>query len=222
MSISPRRSVTARAAVPLLLCISIALTGCSSLNSMFGGNSSEDALAKLKWDYSEKGVHVNWTASTDLNVSGGDPHSLLLTVLQMPDPNVFRQAAASSQGLSALLSAATLPTGFTSMQRIFIQPGKRGDTWLPRAEGTRYVAVIAGYYSLDTARVTRLYRVGADVDSKGWFVKTRTAEPLPLDITLELGSDGLLGGTSAPAEAPSVDKPTAGEVALDGNASTPQ
>jgi type VI secretion system VasD/TssJ family lipoprotein len=189
------------------------IAGCSSVNSMMGGNSERDALSDLTWSYSADGVRLSVTADNPLNPSGGQSHTLLVAVVQMADPNAFTTFSASSDKLSELLLADAPPTGMLSLQRLYIEPGSERNITLPRVEKARYVGVAAGYFHLDPTRSTRLYRIGVDVSSSGWVVKNRSASPEPLQIDLQLGADGIAEGSSRRAFAPDPERPVGGLVA---------
>ncbi|ANN68538.1 type VI secretion system lipoprotein TssJ [Bordetella bronchialis] len=197
--------------VPALLC-GIALSSCSSLNSMMGGNSESDALKAMKWTYAGDGVQIAVTADPRLNQSNGQPHTLAMTVVQMEDPSVFAPYASSSSKMSALLLADAPPPGLLALNRLFITPSENQTVTLPRVEKAQYVGLVTGYYHLDPARSARLYQVGVEVDSSGIVIKTRNASPEPLKIDLRLGPDGIeeSPGTRTPPVEPV--RPKGGEV----------
>jgi type VI secretion system VasD/TssJ family lipoprotein len=197
--------------LPAVLC-GVALSSCSSLNSMMGGNSETDALKAMKWTYAADGVQVAITADPQLNQSTGQPHTLALTVVQMEDPSVFAPYAANSARMSTLLLADSPPQGLLSLDRIFVSPGENRTVTLPRVEKAKYVGLVTGYYHLDPARSARLYQIGVEVDSSGIVVKTRNASPEPLKIDLRLGADGIqeAPGTRTPPVEPV--RPTGGLV----------
>ncbi|WP_051376785.1 type VI secretion lipoprotein TssJ [Burkholderia sp. WSM2232] len=197
-----------------LLTTAALLTACGGLNSMMGGNSKDDALSKVTWNYADNAIEVKWQADSALNSYDGQPHALLLSVVQMSDPNVFRRYASTSVALGNLLSASVAPDGVLALNRVFVQPGESGRVMLPRAENAQYVGLISGYYALDAPRVARLYRIGVAVDSRGLIIKNRTAAPMPLQISVMLGPMGLLGGASSRFTPPPPEQPKAGEVPL--------
>jgi type VI secretion system VasD/TssJ family lipoprotein len=189
--------------LPAVLC-GVALSSCSSLNSMMGGNSETDALKAMKWTYAADGVQVAITADPQLNQSTGQPHTLALTVVQMEDPSVFAPYASNSARMSALLLADSPPQGLLSLDRIFVSPGESRTVTLPRVEKAKYVGLVTGYYHLDPIRSARLYQIGVEMDSSGIVVKTRNASPEPLKIDLRLGADGIqeAPGTRTPPVEP--------------------
>jgi len=206
---SPIRLAAHIAAAAAML---LALAGCSSVNSMLGGNSEADALTNLKWSYAANGIELAVTAAPELNRSKDQAHTLLLVVVQMEDPNAFSRAAASPAQLSALLLSPAAPDGMLSLNRIYVAPGTTQNIALPRVEKAQYVGVAAGYYHLDPARSTRLYRFGVDVTASGIVIKNRTATPQPLQITLQLGADGIVEGPGGKASTPPPVRPTGGLV----------
>ncbi|MFL9950511.1 type VI secretion system lipoprotein TssJ [Paraburkholderia agricolaris] len=199
---------------PGLVLPAVLLAGCGTVNGMLGGNSGTDALAKLKWSYAADAIHIAWQADPRLNEADGQPHALSLVAVQMTDASAFAPYAASPARLAQLLSASMPPAGLLSLRAFFVQPGENGSIVLPRVESAQYVGIAAGYYDMDSARVTRLYRIGVDVATSGWVVKHREAAPVPLQISLQLGRSGFVGSEQAgvPASAPLRTPPRAGEI----------
>jgi type VI secretion system VasD/TssJ family lipoprotein len=182
----------------------VALSSCSSMNSMMGGNSESDALKAMKWTYAGDGVQIAVAADPKLNQSNAQPHTLAMTVVQMEDPSVFAPYSTSSSKMSALLLADAPPPGLLSLNRIFVTPAENQTIVLPRVEKAQYVGLVTGYYHLDPARSARLYQIGVEVDSSGIIIKNRNASPEPLKIDLRLGPDGILDspGTRTPPVEP--------------------
>ena len=169
----------------------LALSACSSLNSMMGGSSEQDALHALQWTYAADGIQIAITADPQLNQSGSEPHNLMLAVVQMADPNAYTAAVSTKDKLSSLLLASSPPPGMLALNRVFISPGEHRTITLPRVEKAQYVGLVLGYYHLDPSRSARLYRIGVEVDSSGLIIKTRNATPEPLSIDLRLGASGI-------------------------------
>lgn len=173
---------------------------------MFGGTSQTTALKELKWSYAADGVQIAVNADPTLNRSGGQAHTLALTIVQLATPTAFTAYSSNPAKLKNLLLANSAPAGVLSLQRVFINPGERRTITMPRAEQAQYVGLAAGYYHLDAPRSTRLYRIGVGVDSSGFFLaKDYKASPEPLKIDLHLGADSIL---NAPGSRPPPIIPT--------------
>lgn len=76
-----------------------------------------------------------------------------------------------------------------SSKRLFVQPGESFTDTLDRAEGAKYVAVVAGYFLIEKEGMVRLYDVPWYVEKKGLIRRTKVAKPGPLNIDLVLGSE---------------------------------
>ena len=72
-------------------------------------------------------------------------------------------------------------------KQLFVTPGKDVNTSLDRAEGARYVAVVAGYYGVDKDKIVRLYKIPEITKRKGLLL-TKTVKPGKLAIILTLGA----------------------------------
>jgi len=183
------------AALRLLACLAVSagLAACTSVNSMFGGNTEKQALQEMKWSYAPDGLQIAVEADPLLNEVGGQPHMLAVVIVQLEAPNAFTALTADAEKLRGLLLAPGPSQGMLSLDRVFIAPGERRTLTLPRVEKAQYIGLAAGYNHLDPARSTRLYQVGVHVDSSGLIIKTRTAAPDALAIDLHLGPESVQG-----------------------------
>lgn len=189
-----------------------ALAGCSSHEP----TPEQTALTNLKWNYAENAVQLNFASSNDLNQYDGQAHNLLVVVVQFDQPNAFANYTGSSQQLSSLLLSDSAPAGLIGLTRLFIQPGENKSINIPRLEGAKMIGIAAGYAHLDPARSAKLYQIGVDVTSTGFFSKTWTAQPQPIAIDLLLGADALLRGKDSKLALPAPTQPKAGELNLPG------
>ena len=201
-----------RLLVSALTLVVTMLVGCGSQEP----TPEQTALNNLKWSYTENAVQVNLTASSDLNQYDGQAHDLLVIVAQFDQPNAFANDVSSSQQLSTLLLSDSAPPGLIGLTRVFIGPGQTKSVALPRLEGAKMVGIAAGYAHLDPGRSVKLYQIGVDVTSTGFFSKTWTAEPQPIAIDLLLGPDALLRDKDSKLALPAPVQPNAGEIRLSG------
>lgn len=195
-----------------VLALFTVLVGCSSQEP----TPEQTALNNLKWNYAENAVQLNFTSSAGLNQYDGQAHNLLVVVVQFDQPNAFANYTGSSQQLSTLLLSDTAPAGLIGLTRLFIEPGESKSITIPRLEGAKMIGVAAGYAHLDPARSAKLYQIGVDVTSTGFFSKTWTAQPQPIAIDLLLGADALLRGKDSKLSLPVPVQPKAGEMNLPG------
>lgn len=184
---------------------------------MFSTQSKEEALEKMQWGYGSDDIQITIHAEPDLNWWGDQPHTLLMTVVQMEDLSAMEAYNSSSQAMSQLLLAETAPTGLLNLKRFFIEPGIKRGLQLARVDKSRYVAVVLGYQHLDPVRSIRLYQIGADFDRKGWVFRQYNAKPEPLAIYLQLGAEGIVASASGRQSKPQFIQPKSGQIDLSHN-----
>jgi type VI secretion system VasD/TssJ family lipoprotein len=194
------------------LALCILLAACSSQDL----THEQKALTALKWDYTENAIELSFTADNDLNQYDGQAHNLLVVVTQFDQISAFSAYTGSSQQLSSLLLMNSAPPGMIGLTRLFIEPGQTRQLSLPRLEGAKMVGIAAGYAHLDPTRSVKLYQIGVDVTSTGFFSKTWTATPRPIAIDLLVGPDALLRGKESRLALPKPVQPREGEVRLPG------
>ncbi len=143
--------------------------------------------------YTEKFISVHLKADSQLNLYGGGSHALHLCVYQLGDPNAFNQLSENEMGIGKLLAcdrvdAGPAVPGVAIAKKLIVQPGEDQTFELDRAEGAKYVGVVAGYYQLQKRQVTRLYPIPTtEAREQGMIV----IKQKPLKINLFLGPQSL-------------------------------
>jgi predicted component of type VI protein secretion system len=115
------------------------------------------------------------------------PHTLVLCLYHLRDPNSFNQLSDDMPGIYKLLECGLFDGSVATAKRIIVHPGQDIDVRLDRAEGAKYLAAVAGYYELQKQRMIRLFEIPTIVETKGFFKKTTTSKPGPLKADLVLG-----------------------------------
>jgi type VI secretion system VasD/TssJ family lipoprotein len=144
-------------------------------------------IAPAEWRYEKEAIHVSLSADPLLNLYDGAPHTLHICVHQLKDPNAFLQLADDEEGLYSLLECSRFDASVISHKSLSIQPGQDATFVLDRAQGAKYVTVVAGYYWLQKEGMMRLFDVPVIIEKKGLIRRTKTAKPGPLNIELTLG-----------------------------------
>lgn len=149
-------------------------------------------LPPPEWAYEKDAVKIQIKADQNLNLYEGEPNTLLICVYQLQDPNEFNQLSGDEPGLFKLLECELFGASATSAKRLIIQPGQQVDMSMDRAEGTRYVAVAAGYDSMVKDRMVKMVEIPVAVEKKGIIKRTKTNKPQPLNIKILLGPRQIL------------------------------
>ena len=143
----------------------------------------------VKWGYEKDAIELHFKADKQLNYKDKKAHALVICVYQLISPNAFNQLSGSRNGLYSLLECSVFdPAGVAVSKQIVVNPGKDMDMKLDRAEGAKYVALVAGYYTIDKDKITRLYQIPDVTERSGFLWLNKTTRPDKLEISLILGS----------------------------------
>lgn len=140
-----------------------------------------------QWTYEKDAVQIHLKADPKLNYDDGRAHTLVVCIYQLKDPNAFNQLSDDTDGIYKLLDCGLFDAGVATAKRLIVNPGQDVNIKLDRAEGAKYVAVVAGYYVLQKERMIRLYDIPVVTETKGFIKRTKTSRPAMLNIELELG-----------------------------------
>ncbi|UCE52981.1 MAG: type VI secretion system lipoprotein TssJ [Desulfobacterales bacterium] len=139
-------------------------------------------------EYEKDAIKIHVKADPQLNLSDGKPHTLLVCVYQLNDPNAFNQLAGDQEGLYRLLECDLFDASVDGAKKLIVQPGQNTTFNLDRSQGARYVAVAAGYYLIERERVVRLYEIPVIIEKKGFIRRSKRKKLDTLEIDLKLGS----------------------------------
>jgi len=144
-------------------------------------------LPPPEWKYEKNAITLRIFADTQLNLNDGMPHTLLLCIYQLTDPNEFNHLAGYNEGLYKLLECGHFDSAVATASRLIIHPGQDRHFEFDRAEGAKYLAVVAGYYSIQKEYIVRLTDIPVVIEKKGFFKRKKKKKPGPLNIELTLG-----------------------------------
>ncbi len=144
--------------------------------------------APPQYDFGKDAIRLRFSADTQLNSCQGSPHTLLICVYQLGDPNAFNQLTADEDGLYKLLECRRFDPSVTNVKRIIVQPGQDITSTLDRAEGTKYVGLVAGYYQIEKDHMIRLFKIPLVKERAGTFSK-KVLKTGVLDVELLLGPE---------------------------------
>jgi type VI secretion system VasD/TssJ family lipoprotein len=143
----------------------------------------------VKYGYEKDAIELHLKADRQLNYKDKRAHALVICVYQLISPNSFNQLAGSRSGLFSLLECSVFDqAGVAVSKQIVVNPGKDMEIKLDRAEGAKYVALVAGYYTIDKDKIVRLFKIPEISERSGFFWLNKTTRPDKLLISLILGS----------------------------------
>ena len=148
--------------------------------------------APPKWDYEEGAIKLKIRADPQLNAYAGVAHTLHLCVYQLRSPNAFNQLADTRNGLYQLLECESFDHSVANAKQAVLHPGDEWNRVLDRAEGTKYVAIAAGYYRLEKEKILRLVEIPVVEDTALSPSQSPVLKPGMLDIAVWLGPTEIL------------------------------
>ncbi|HQG30588.1 MAG TPA: type VI secretion system lipoprotein TssJ [Deltaproteobacteria bacterium] len=151
------------------------------------------APSPARWEYEEKAINLSFEADKKLNVRDGKAHTLSVCVYQLKDPNAFRQLAEDADGLYKLLGCSSFDSSVVNARRVIVNPGKSLKVSLDRADGAKFVGIVAGYYNIDRDKIVRLYKIPQE--KRGLI--SRRMVPMPLNAVIKLGPKQIVSSQEA-------------------------
>ena len=157
------------------------------LSSCATKKKPDPADPSLVWGFGEKAIEISYKADKNLNLYDEKPHTILMCLYQLSDPNIFNELSKSEDGLNKLLNCSRFDQSVVGFMKIIVQPGESKNLSLDRAEKAKWVGIVAGYYNLSPDMVSCLYEVPVTTERE-WLVLKK---PIPgnLFIDLSLGSN---------------------------------
>jgi len=146
-----------------------------------------------EFTYEKNAIRLHLKSDPKLNVFQGNPHTLLICVYNLKDPNGFNQQIGEKEGLPKLLECGRFDGTVASAKRLVIQPGQEVNESFDRAEGAKYVGLVAGYFTLQKENVTRLFPVPILEETEGTVVRKKIFRPGVLNLELYLGPHEIEG-----------------------------
>ena len=164
-----------------IFCILIFVVG-----SFFSCQSCPPA-PPLEWNFEKEAIYIFYRSDYLLNEFDNSPHALESCIYQLKDPNTFNQLSQDKEGVKTLLKCTLFDSSVAKSDRKTILPGRKEEMIFDRAEGARYIGIIAGYYSLDPERIKTLFKIPIKKKCKGFFNPVSTSTPCILRRKIEFG-----------------------------------
>jgi type VI secretion system VasD/TssJ family lipoprotein len=138
----------------LLLCGAL----CCSC-TLFGGSSADLVNGPKAVAFRPNAITLDIKSDPYLNLYQEGAHPVYLCIYQLKEPNWFIQSVAENDGIENLMSCGRLDQSVALAKRVVVQPGRNLVESADRAEGARYLGLVAGYYDLRKETSVRLYEM---------------------------------------------------------------
>jgi len=144
------------------------------------------------WKLENEGIVLHFEADNQLNQRHGKAYTLYLVLYQLSDPNSFNQLCQDEDGLSKLLECKVYDDSVASVKSIYIYPGSDVTHRMERAEGARYLGIVAGYGMLTQERMVRLLEIPVYIERVSTFSFNKKLVPGLLRSDFVLGPDQIV------------------------------
>jgi type VI secretion system VasD/TssJ family lipoprotein len=146
-----------------------------------------------QWRYAREAIHLKLHADANLNLHEGKPHTLMICVYQLRRKTSFNALTDELDGRYKLLECQPFDTTVANTKRLIIHPGDNLNLLMDRLEGTRYLAIVAGYYLLQKKRIIRMVDFPVITEKQGFMGNKTTTRVGKLNLTVIFGDQQIKG-----------------------------
>lgn len=163
----------------------MALFGCAKDPDPYVQNPSNRI-----WTYGPEAITLNVKAVEQLNLYDKKAHTLAVCVYQLSSEKGFGELAQNKAGIDRLVACSRFDDSVVNFEQAFFEPGASRTLRLNRHEGSRYLAIAAGYYDFSPSHSTRTVPIPV-VNVADTFIPAsvgpshKEAGPLRIDVYLE-------------------------------------
>jgi len=165
---------------------------------LFACTSNKEPLPEPRWEYAPKGIKIHYRADVRLNFYDNVPHTLVLKIFQLRDASHFKTLARTEPGFIRLLQFTGQPAflgetqaDILSYKQLIVEPGEEKIVYLDRAEGARWVGIVAGYYRFNLFQACKIFEIPLIYKEEGLIFKEKSVSVGELFVNLILGPSGL-------------------------------
>ena len=167
------------------------LASCSSVHTET--NPDSKVQKKVHWSFEKKSVTLDISADLDLNLSDKRPHTLVIGIMELQDPNAFLPLIQDPDRAMETLAVGKKRAGILAMWRFIIPPGAHQLLTVDRMNHARYLGVIAGYADYSAKQDIVLRPLPVTVKRTGVIFRSHHYYPARTYASIWLGSRHLLG-----------------------------
>jgi type VI secretion system VasD/TssJ family lipoprotein len=143
--------------------------------------------------YKENAIRVHVNADPQLNRYNGNPRTLHVCIYQLRTPNDLNQVAFNRDGLYQLLDRECgYSAGSVAGSRaLTVHPGEENTYIYDRMEGAKFLAFVAGYFSLEKERILKMERIPVVLkeEKEGMFSTRQVATVPDMNVDIQFGAE---------------------------------
>lgn len=157
------------------------MTVCLTLFSCAGKKPKPEP----EWGYAPESIQISYNTDQMLNEFNGASHAIQVVIYQFDNINKFVEMSEYKEGLKKMLKAQNFDPSVKAVKKIFIDPSQTGKLILDRAENSKWIGIVAGYFDLTPGRVTCFFEIPFTIKKKGMIFFKKEVAVIPR-LTLNL------------------------------------
>ncbi len=145
-------------------------------------------VKKADWRFEKEAILFQIKADHKLNLYNGREHTLYVCFYQLNDIKSLERKGKDRKGIYRLLECKLFDESVISADSDVIHAGEHISLTFDRAEGAKYVAVVAGYSgTLSDERVLRIFKIPTYKKCESYFKSEYRCVPCFTEIQLFFG-----------------------------------
>lgn len=163
------------------------LSGCHSLDP----EQRDTFVSTYVTPHASAAITLNIQAAPDLNAFDDLANSCSLLVLQATDKNVLTTLLKNKSQLALMFNRSPDLEVILQSDKYVVMPGQKTTLHVDRAEGSKVVAVVAGYYPGPDIKNTIIENIPVNVSNTAWWGIDLLGESLPLKLDINMGKKSM-------------------------------
>lgn len=174
----------------LFIFLYILLGGCSNYPGYY--SSEEQSISNVETPFENAAINVDILADPDLNYLNGSANSCTLLVVQSNKQRTLQDLFRNPSLIKAIFNYMGAQNDILKIDRYSVMPGQNATLHIDRSQGTRFLAVVVGYYPFPQKQHMLLFPIPSESVSNGFFrFKSWHSKLISFSFKLRLGNSGI-------------------------------
>ncbi|MGB7801758.1 type VI secretion lipoprotein TssJ [Buttiauxella sp.] len=164
------------------------LAGCTSDNPQ----GREQAISDVAAPAANGAITLQLRAEPGLNSLNDMPNSCTVLLLQTKEKPALDKILGNPATIKSLFAGAGSEGDVLQVDRYVMMPGQTNTVHIDRAQNTRHVALVAGYYPFPVKKHMVSAAIPVATESTGWWEPVWQAQLEPVTLSVTLGSESIV------------------------------
>lgn len=171
-----------------IVILALLLTGCSHQDPKL----RQQAIDGVAQPFAKSAITIRLSAQPNLNMWNGLANSSSILVIQSGNAATLDKLLNNPVLLKAMFAGTGSEGDILQTDRYVVMPGQQNILHIDRAENTRYIAVVAGYFPFPDSRHIARFTIPMTLATHGWQNTIWAAQLVPLSADVTLGQESIV------------------------------